>query len=1112
MHFTEQHVLRELGQTAFGRGQEYFRQGRVLNLLVTAGGARIQGSVQGSRQESYKQNIVVSRINQRVMFAGQCTCPMAINCKHVAAVLLAAWERVSAEPVEPAEEKTLLPELSVPLIPLTMVWSEWIKELALANQPKSERASEYSRDVAERLLYVLKLRQVTHRATLIVELMQARLLKTGALGKPAPINNPNDLLVYQKRYVLPVDQAIVRALLVERGISWQREIELHGETGVELLRKILATGRCFWLNNKTAALRLGSPRRAVLQWQVTEHGKQRLQFVSEPPAWAMLPLAPPWYIDIAASECGELETAYSPGLAEVLANSPQLEASETEFLSRALSAQTIVPIPAPQIIAVRTLYETKPIPCLTLSQEPWAHPTFFYSPKWQTQAIDMAQLSFYYAGLKVAFDDPSKTIENYQAGEMLRCPRHEKAEQKALRRLDSIGFEQVDRFSSPKKHEGGRFILEDENAWLNFVIRDLPKLKEEGWQIVEEPSFSFRLAKTEAWYAEIAETTNQWFDLELGIEVDGQKVPLLPILVEAIKQIPARERKERLANDHHVVYFRLPDGRLLPISATRLRPILATLTELFDDKRNGPRLRLSTLDAARLADLNSVLTPSWLGGERLLALGQKLRDFSGIKSVAAPRELRTQLRNYQLEGLAWLQFLREYELAGILADDMGLGKTIQALAHILLEKETGRMQKPALVIAPTSLMHNWKSETERFAPQLKVLVLQGINRKHEFQRIAEHDLVLSTYALLSRDEEVLLKTAYHLLILDEAQNIKNASTKAATIASKIAATHRLCLTGTPLENHLGELWSLMHVLMPGFLGDAPSFRRLYRTPIEKHGDPERREALVRRVKPFILRRTKEQVAPELPPKTEILKTVEFEGAQRDLYETIRIAMHERVQEEIARKGLAQSHIIILDALLKLRQVCCDPRLLKLDAAKKVSQSAKLGLLLEVLPEMLEEGRRVLLFSQFTSMLALIEKELVVRSIAYAKLTGDTVNREQPIAAFQTGKVPLFLISLKAGGTGLNLTAADTVIHYDPWWNPAVENQATDRAHRIGQDKPVFVYKFIVSGSVEEKIMALQARKAALAAGILAGENTAASSLTTYDLAALFEPLASNERG
>jgi SNF2 family DNA or RNA helicase len=504
--------------------------------------------------------------------------------------------------------------------------------------------------------------------------------------------------------------------------------------------------------------------------------------------------------------------------------------------------------------------------------------------------------------------------------------------------------------------------------------------------------------------------------------------------------------------------------------------------------------------------LNDTSRWQFRGQNDVLALADKLRSAQGVTQIDPPKGLCLELRPYQKEGLAWLQFLREQGLSGILADDMGLGKTAQALAHLLLEKESGRLDKPALIVLPTSLIFNWKSEAARFAPSLSVLSLHGPERKGRFEEIAGHDVVLTTYPLLWRDADVLMQYSYHLLILDEAQTVKNARSQGAEAVRKIDAKHRLCITGTPLENHLGELWSQFDFLLPGFLGDNRQFTKHWRTPIEKLGDNQRRQLLARRIRPFILRRKKEDVAQELPPKTIIIRTVELEGSQRDLYETVRAAMDAKVREEIASKGFNRSQIVILDALLKLRQVCCDPRLVKANSAKKVKERAKLDLLMAMLPELVDEGRRILVFSQFTSMLALVEQELDLAGINYVILTGDTNDREMPIRRFQEGDVPVFLISLKAGGVGLNLTAADTVIHYDPWWNPAVENQATDRAHRLGQDKPVFVYKLIVAGSIEEKILALQERKAELAAGILSEDRRVDVKFGTDDLAALFEPL------
>jgi len=345
------------------------------------------------------------------------------------------------------------------------------------------------------------------------------------------------------------------------------------------------------------------------------------------------------------------------------------------------------------------------------------------------------------------------------------------------------------------------------------------------------------------------------------------------------------------------------------------------------------------------------------------------------------------------------------------------------------------------------------------------------------------------------------------VILDESHYIKNTRSKAAQSAGLLRARHRLCLSGTPLENHLGELWSQFHFLLPGLLGDEKGFNSVFRHPIERADDPLRRALLNRRIKPFLLRRTKDSVAKELPPKTEMVRKVELTGAQRDLYETVRLAMDQKVREEIDRKGVARSQIVILEALLKLRQVCCDPRLVKSTTKKQqAAGSAKLADLMQMVEDLLEEKRKILVFSQFTSMLELIEQELEARDIPYALLTGDTKDRSAQVAAFQQGAVPIFLISLKAGGVGLNLTAADTVIHYDPWWNPAAENQATDRAWRIGQDKPVFVYKLIAKGTLEEKIQVLQQKKSDLAQSILADGESQKMALTQEDLQQIFAPL------
>ncbi|MGN6729427.1 MAG: DEAD/DEAH box helicase, partial [Rhodanobacteraceae bacterium] len=492
--------------------------------------------------------------------------------------------------------------------------------------------------------------------------------------------------------------------------------------------------------------------------------------------------------------------------------------------------------------------------------------------------------------------------------------------------------------------------------------------------------------------------------------------------------------------------------------------------------------------------------------EQLRGFTARLRDAAERASDAVPEGLTVELRPYQREGLRWLNALAEAGVGGVLADDMGLGKTLQLITHLLALKERGALQQPALIVVPTSLIPNWLAEIARFAPSLRALALHGPQRSGDFSQIATQDIILTSYALLPRDVVTLRKQPFSLIVFDEAQQVKNPRTQARRAALTLRAPRCICLTGTPLENHLGELWSQVDLAVPGLLGDEGAFRRHYRVPIEKQRDEECQARLNRRLAPFILRRTKAQVASELPSKTEITRRVVLDGRQRELYESLRLSLADELREVIAQRGIAHSGIVVLDALLKLRQVCCDPRLVKLEAARGVRDSAKFELLMDMLPALLSEGRKVLLFSQFTEMLKLIANELERHRIPYVMLTGETRDRAEPVQRFQEGDVPLFLLSLKAGGVGLNLTAADTVIHYDPWWNPAAEAQASDRAHRIGQDKPVFVFRLITSGTVEERIEELKARKAELAEAVLEGGGTREKlSFDQSDLDALLAP-------
>jgi hypothetical protein len=481
----------------------------------------------------------------------------------------------------------------------------------------------------------------------------------------------------------------------------------------------------------------------------------------------------------------------------------------------------------------------------------------------------------------------------------------------------------------------------------------------------------------------------------------------------------------------------------------------------------------------------------------------ELRDTSGVPKVAIPEGLNATLRHYQETGLSWLWFLHRHGLSGILADDMGLGKTVQSLS--LLQKvnnEEGR--KPSLVVAPTSVLANWEREAERFTPNLKVMVWHGQDRKERAEDLKGMDLVLTSYALVRRDLEQLAQVGFRYVILDEAQNIKNADSATAQACKTLPSDTRLALTGTPLENRLSELWSLFDFLMPGFLGSAEGFSDRYEQPIQVANDPTARDRLRRRIQPFIMRRLKTEVASDLPPKTESVAWCEMEPGQAALYREVLEESRRKVHESIEKVGFKRSRVSILAALMRLRQVCCDPRLLKLPPNTLLPPSAKLERFGQLVDDLVAEGHRALVFSQFTEMLELLKSEADRRGLGYLYLDGRTKDRMSKVDEFnRPDGPPLFFISLKAGGTGLNLTAADYVIHYDPWWNPAVEDQATDRTHRIGQTRAVISYKLITRGTVEEKILSLQKRKKDLAAGVLGTEGDFGKLITEQDLEDLF---------
>jgi superfamily II DNA or RNA helicase len=696
--------------------------------------------------------------------------------------------------------------------------------------------------------------------------------------------------------------------------------------------------------------------------------------------------------------------------------------------------------------------------------------------------IDVLTLDFDYGNVRVDGADEAQFIRVKQAGQIVFIRRDPAAEAEALDQLRDDNFVQM-RVADGKSARGQRvLVFRGEHAaanWHHFVAVRVPQLMELGWQSSIDPNFGPKMAEnvgTLDVQVQDAEPGN--FSLEFGIEIDGVRHPLLPIL----EHLLARGGMENAQIVGEEIITSMEDGRVLKLPADRIRRLLAVMGDLIEAAGRSAEkaLVLPVGAAATVLELEDVLTTSWQNAATIEAYVERFRGEPEIIPVMVPEAFKGDLRPYQQHGVDWLQHLASYGLGGFLADDMGLGKTAQTIAHIAVEFEEGRLTSPALIVVPTSLVTNWTAELSKFAPHLNVVVLHGMERHEKREQLDGVHVVITTYTVLTRDVEEMKARPWHIVVLDEAQAIKSPDARATRAVCQLATTHRLCLSGTPIENNLEELWSQFAFLMPGLLGDRRGFAKRFRTPIEKNGDAVCRAQLVQRIQPFILRRTKAEVATELPPKHTILRRITLAPDQRELYETIRGTLYETVREQMAERTLAQSRIIVLDALLKLRQACCDPRLVKLGGHRATESSAKLEDLLEMISELIPEGRRILLFSQFTSMLDLIKPRLNEAGIPFVELRGDTRDRAAPVRSFEAGEVPLFLISLKAGGRGLNLTSADTVIHYDPWWNPAVENQASDRAHRIGQTKSVFVYKLIAVDTVEERILELQQRKAELA--------------------------------
>jgi len=1096
LDYLEHHVQEEI----FRRGRGYYRRGAVLSCEET--GAGIEGRVQGSARRPYRVQITFENGD----ISPDCNCPYDWDlwCKHAVALALkyldqkasplnknllnraqnivpfplpdpearAFGKAVGARRVSP-DPQPPIPDAPPPLDLLSLVRSE---KPPAERPPQEQQGYRYALEPDPEGLRVYVL--------------------SSAPGRPRPLKNLQSLIDWYSPYYTygygyriqrqtdDRNDMILRYLLqhVTREYEWQRGrrewhfvkyekvgpllhllswsdavLDWAARTPIrfpdETLRLVLSVDR------KDAETLLVHPI-----WR-SPSGERPLEAVFIYPSY---PGAPSWaWTGDAFYRVGR----DAARLAVRLAGRQEIEVSgdDVPLLTLRLAQSPPPGVEVALSEAVKTAARRlAPRPVLTLDAR---------------RLRVAATLAFDYEGRRVG----QETSHPYlgppaREGEFaVWVERHEEAERAAVERLKACRFAQA---AEEWRIEG--------DAALDFVALHLPDLAQ-TWDLYGVEKLKRLQPRALSFSVSVGFGKGiDWFDVEVECRAGEETFD-----VSTLARLLASGKK----------YIRLNDGAYAAIPKERVEQVWKAVADLDAEPSEDNRFRLPAFHAPALLDAldetaqridNSLQVQDPFRG-----FVEKLRSFSGIDAVGLPAHLQAILRPYQVAGFQWLHFLKDYRLGGILADDMGLGKTLQALTLIQKSKETDG-PAPSLVVAPASVVFNWQAEAARFTPGLTVLPLVGLDRHDRFDRIEGSDVVVTNYALLRRDIDRLKDVPFRHAILDEAQNIKNPESVTARASRQLDAQHRLVLTGTPIENRLSELWSIFHFLMPGFLRPYARFQTEYEKPIQVRQDRECEARLRRRIHPFILRRLKQDVEKDLPEKTETTTYCDLLPEQRTLYREVLQTVRQEVLDRIERQGIQRSHISILSALLRLRQVCCHPKLLGLPVPEKRLASAKFDALKDLVQEIVSEGHRILLFSQFVSMLRIVREWLDREGIVYEYLDGRTRDRQARVTRFnEDEKVPLFLISLKAGGTGLNLTGADYVIHYDPWWNPAVEDQATDRAYRIGQTRNVFVYRLITRGTVEEKIIELQKRKRDLAEGVLGVDKALSKALTKEDIEDLF---------
>ncbi len=1045
-NFSVDDIKGNFSDDIFSLGEALFSHNRVLeydSLGVSRKEIKILSVVEDSDDDTpYEQEVNIYRNDDKIVIDGGCSCETCINCEHIVAVIMQHINDKN-EAIESASNISI----EIKNDP-TINIDSWVNRLISSTQTKTEDDNE--------LFLAYKIVRSSNPNRDDIKCYKTKIIKNGSLGKGTSVDIRSLAYNDYNYSFLTSDDIDILKIMNSLAPKHQDTLKLSGKMGRKLLEYMVSTNRCY-IDGGEIPLTL-SREKEELSFRWSNIDDDNTILVSSIVDEFILYTTPISVIKL--NTIYELSSYYNDSFLRDILISPKIPNYYLdEVVSKIDTKLPYLDIEPPSHYEIKIL-DVEPTPKLYITVDDI-----------DGKIEHILKLSFEYDDNKIAYKPLVESKKVLKDGYALNIMRDFDVENTYIDELKNIGFSPYQESKDITLITTDSSMIISLDIWREFLEIGVVILQKQGWTVEFDEKFSLIFDEPDRIVANISNNSNSWLELSFNIEIGDKKIPILSIISALMKQVSDITKLPKYIN------VEIALNHFIKIESSTVEPMLKTIFNLFDTIKDNKK------DSIEIEQYNMHLIEpfkdsniEWSGNKDLLGLSKRLTNFEGIEEIEPPTNLNAELRDYQQKGLEWLNFLYEYNFSGILADDMGLGKTLQVLSHLQNLKERGKLTKPSLIVMPTSLIGNWKSEAKKFTPDLRVLSLYGSNRFELLDEINNYDIILTTYQLASKDEKIFETIDFLYVILDEAQKIKNPRTKMAIAIKSFNSDYRIAMSGTPIENHLGELWSIFSFLMPGFLSTLTMFKRFYQNPIEKENVAGRQDILNRKIKPFMLRRTKDSVIDELPDKTEIIKYVEFDEKQSQLYESIRVSMEKEVRDLISKQGVESSHITILDALLKLRQVCCHPSLLKLKQKIDVEVSAKLELFLELIEELLEEGRKILVFSQFTSMLKIIENALIEREVRYSKLVGSTKNRDKVIDEFRSGKSDIFLISLKAGGVGLNLVEADTVIHYDPWWNPATENQATDRAYRIGQTKAVFVYKLIVQNSIEEKIIELQKSK------------------------------------